>query len=452
MPVFGTQTTSSASQPIATGPASVTIDLNTTLALTGISATDTNEQPNIGTSTLALSAPAGTFHITPGAGTIRAGTANDTATFQYDGAWNDVVAVASTITYHAPTTAQSINLTVAFYDHTGAFAQLTIPTNVIVGLNPATLAGVGQVIPRATAFHPGSAVIGGHAGLTAIGRIPGANFNGVGTVIATGRVRVAARPSINGVGSFAATATVRAAARLLLAGEGNFTSWVPPTDAPLVITPAPIVVEPIDKYLDLIPAYNAVQPNFIAMLRSTFQPLIDMQQFLTNMPRAFDLDFAIGTQLDQVGIWIGRDRFVSAPITGVYFSWDTDTLGWEEGTWQGTFDPDEGTNRLDDETYRQVLYAKVGSNNWDGTITGIVTVLQELFGSQGVNIVVVDNLDMTMTITITDYITNAIFKALLTGGYIPIKPEGVQVTFNFVDEPPVPFGIGTGRIGIDFIP
>jgi hypothetical protein len=185
-----------------------------------------------------------------------------------------------------------------------------------------------------------------------------------------------------------------------------------------------------EDYANRIPGFNAVQPNFMATLQAVLQPVVDIQAALADMPQAFDLDTAIGVQLDQVGIWIGRSRFVQTPILGVYFSWDTPGLGWEQGTWQGTFDPSEGTTRLDDETYRQLLYAKVAANKWNGSITGVVDALHALFGSQGVTVQVVDNFNMSMTVTVTGGTVNSlIFRSLLLGGYIPIKPVGVNITY-----------------------
>jgi hypothetical protein len=91
----------------------------------------------------------------------------------------------------------------------------------------------------------------------------------------------------------------------------------------------------INDYLGRIPDYNSIQPDFMAVLAGILQPLVDLQNFAQALPQQFDLDVAIGTQLDQTGLWIGRSRFISTPIEDVYFSWDVDGLGWEQGLWQG---------------------------------------------------------------------------------------------------------------------
>jgi hypothetical protein len=186
----------------------------------------------------------------------------------------------------------------------------------------------------------------------------------------------------------------------------------------------------VSDYTDKIPNYNAQQPVFMATLSSLLAPLVDSQNFLATIPSTFDLDVAVGVQLDQTGLWIGRTRDVQTPITGVYFSWDTDNLGWEQGYWQGAFDPDEGVSALDDSTFRALLYAKVAANKWDSTIDGIVTALEALFAGQAVTVEVIDNQDMTLTVNVTGTLTDLVFRAIVEGGYIPIKPVGIGINYN----------------------
>ena len=88
---------------------------------------------------------------------------------------------------------------------------------------------------------------------------------------------------------------------------------------------------PLEDYLALIPPMNAGKPDFIAGLTADLEPMIAVQNLIASLPDAFDLDTAIGAQLDAVGIWIGRNRNIDVPITNVYFSWDIDGLGWEQG-------------------------------------------------------------------------------------------------------------------------
>lgn len=184
-------------------------------------------------------------------------------------------------------------------------------------------------------------------------------------------------------------------------------------------------------YRALIPNYNAVQPNYVSVLTALLQPLADLQTALSAMPAAFDLDYAVGVQLDQVGLWIGRNRDVDTPIEEVYFSWDTDNLGWDQGYWQGAFDPGTGITELADDPYRQVLYAKAAANHWDGSYLAIYDILSNLMLDQGVQAQVYDNMDMTMNVTIVGTFNDQVLKYLLMTNGIPIKPEGVAITYTF---------------------
>jgi len=187
----------------------------------------------------------------------------------------------------------------------------------------------------------------------------------------------------------------------------------------------------ITVYTDLITRPHASAPNFMATVTALVQPLVDVQNFIQgSLQLAFDLDTAKGVQLDQVGLWIGRSRRVSIPLNGVYFSWDTLNLGWDQGAWQGAFDPTTGLVSLDDYTYRQLLRAKIILNRMNGTITAAVAALTQLFADYpGVNVSVKDNFDMTMTVGISGVVPPAVLIALLENGELVVAPESVGVSY-----------------------
>lgn len=51
---------------------------------------------------------------------------------------------------------------------------------------------------------------------------------------------------------------------------------------------------------------------------------------------------------------------------------------------------------------------------------------------QGTRVFIEDHQDMSMTIGIAGKVPSAVFLALLAGGYIPLKPEGVRVNYTIV--------------------
>lgn len=166
----------------------------------------------------------------------------------------------------------------------------------------------------------------------------------------------------------------------------------------------------IDKYLDNITSQHRDKPKFIAWLSSSLN-IIDHAYIMTkNMDNDFDLDNAIGKQLDILGQIIGRKR----------------TL---------TFQPLNGHNPvLDDETYKLALKAKVAMNMWDGKIESAYEIWNNIFDDIGLQLQ--DNQDMSLTAYITGYV-NQIRQDLIQHGYIVPKPEGVRI--NYIGRTPIDF-------------
>lgn len=200
----------------------------------------------------------------------------------------------------------------------------------------------------------------------------------------------------------------------------------------------------VNDYTQLISSEHDDKPKYLAVVESLAQPMVDLQNLLGGMPHKFDLDTAVDAQLDDVGRWVGISRNVRVPVTDVYFSFDITFLGFDQGSWIGPFDPDTGISRLDNETYRLVIRAKIGANHWDGTIEGSRDILDYIFSSgealagkgdvvpSSTYAFIQDNLDMSMTLGISGVIPPAVFLALLRNGLIPLKPEGVRTNLILV--------------------
>lgn len=174
------------------------------------------------------------------------------------------------------------------------------------------------------------------------------------------------------------------------------------------------------------------KPRFLALLDALVLPFVEIQDFLATFPFEFDVDHAVGVQLDAVGKWVGIGRYLNLPLTGIYFSWEESSTGWNEGMWKGRYDPESGLTRLEDDSYRQLIKARIAANHWDGTIPGAIAVWKAAFADSGSEILIQDNQDMTMTVGVAGSYPDAVFKALLMGGYIPLKPEGVRVNWYAV--------------------
>ena len=173
----------------------------------------------------------------------------------------------------------------------------------------------------------------------------------------------------------------------------------------------------IDKYLDNITSQHRDKKKFIAWLSSSLT-IIDHAYIMTkNIDNDFDLDNAIGIQIDMLGQSIGRQR----------------TL---------TFQPLNGFSPImDDETYRLVLKAKVAMNNWDGRTESAYEIWKNIFKDIGLQIQ--DNQDMSITAYVTGYV-NQIRQDLIQHGYIVPKPEGVRI--NYIGRTPIDFKIYSGMV------
>lgn len=187
----------------------------------------------------------------------------------------------------------------------------------------------------------------------------------------------------------------------------------------------------VNDYLNLITSEHRKKQNFAAMVSLDTSAPVRVQDLLAAMIPKFDLDQAVGDQLDIIGLWVGVTRNVSIPVTGLYFSWDgiDPTVGWDFGIWEPPLAPVDVTS-LPDGAYRTLIRAKIAANSWNGTTDGAYAIWDNIFPDT--TILIQDNQDMTYAMAIIGGIIDSLTLALLTGGYLPLKPEGVRITEYFV--------------------
>lgn len=219
----------------------------------------------------------------------------------------------------------------------------------------------------------------------------------------------------------------------------------------------------VSVYLDLITSEHAAQLDFKAVITALLQPAADGVQVFGSFPTLFDLDKASGAQLDILGAWIGVTRYVATPLGGVYFSLDTFGVGFDQGVWFGPGDPTTGLTALPDDIYLMLLKARIIANQWDGTIPGAYAAWNQLLTPYGCQILIQDNGDMTMTLGLTGAINNPTFRALFSGGYLDLRPAGVEITGYLYPSDNAPFfgfdvenssiaGFDVGAWGVSVLP
>jgi hypothetical protein len=183
----------------------------------------------------------------------------------------------------------------------------------------------------------------------------------------------------------------------------------------------------VQDYLNLITSEYQNQPKFNATVAFMVAVPVQVQTLLEEMMTTlFDLDTPpVGDQLDIIGAWVGASRQVNIPISGVYFTWDAPSAeGWDFGTWQSS-PPTSSVTVLPDSQYLTLILAKIAANNWDGTTEGAYTIWDALFPQ--FTILILDQCNMSYDLAVIGGIVDSLTLALITGGYIPLRPEGVLV-------------------------
>jgi hypothetical protein len=198
------------------------------------------------------------------------------------------------------------------------------------------------------------------------------------------------------------------------------------------------VPAPITTYTNLIPSQNQNQPNFMATISACVQPFADLTAVLLSLPTNFDLDQAVGTQLDTVGLWIGVTRFLSEAINS-YFSFNIVGLGFNQAIWFTTGAPESGLVELDDSDYRLLLEAKVVANHWNGTIQQAYNSWDQIFGADNVPVVILQTgkTPLTLVATVNGVVSTVIAPLFGELSYIAIQDMGnMQMMFILTGQQP----------------
>lgn len=190
------------------------------------------------------------------------------------------------------------------------------------------------------------------------------------------------------------------------------------------------IAEAIKYYTDLITSQHKDAPKYLKTVELSVSALAQGKSALKAFIDAFDLDFAVGKQLDILGEWIGQSRNIYIDLLDTYFAFDdaefAGETGWDEGIWKQDFDIEKQVTALDDSTYRKILYFKIAKNKFNGTAESVYNAFDNIFGGK-YYLIVIDNLDMSFKIAITGDKLSNLDKSLIAGGYLSLKPFGVRV-------------------------
>ena len=183
----------------------------------------------------------------------------------------------------------------------------------------------------------------------------------------------------------------------------------------------------VNPFPSLVTSYNQ-HPNFLATVQALTNGLWSFQELALLAPSLFNINTAVGQQLDVLGQWIGFNRTVN--ISKEWFSFDTTFEGFDQGQWYVFGDVPYIATPLSDPLYRCVLKAKILLNNFNGTKPQFLAILQQLFSTTSPTITVTETSPMNVKITITGT-TNEMIFFIVTENLIDLNPMGVTLTWEF---------------------
>ncbi len=117
-------------------------------------------------------------------------------------------------------------------------------------------------------------------------------------------------------------------------------------------------------YLKLFSGAIREMPRFSALAQAILRQAEEMMAIMPEIAAAFSVDQAVGVQLDWIGETLGLKR----------------TMAMDDS----------------DDSYRDLIKAKLALWRWDGTNESVPGLLEEAFPGQGVTMR--DNGDMTVTV------------------------------------------------------
>jgi beta-lactam-binding protein with PASTA domain len=189
------------------------------------------------------------------------------------------------------------------------------------------------------------------------------------------------------------------------------------------------------KYAARITSEHNQKPKYMALVNFLCSVMGDIAQACAAIPAAFDLDLAVGNQLDIIGLWVGQPRVIqSILLTGFFgFADDVEALPFGEltdpskgGRWYELNEPSTGTATLGDTAYRTLLKARIIRNQSNGTTPEIEASLLDIFGAP---CIIADAGTLSLAITVP----------------VPITPEE-EALVGPLDLLPRPAGVAIGSI------
>lgn len=159
-------------------------------------------------------------------------------------------------------------------------------------------------------------------------------------------------------------------------------------------------------YLKLITSEYAQKEKFNAYVKAFLDKISPTVDNYNSYNELFNLENAEGDQLNKLGELVGIGRKLPTDNVAI-------------------------PSVLSDEMFRLVIKAKIYKNHWDGTRKGMEEIFDVFFPDLPYEII--DNQDMSYSVTIINPEITDEFLALITEGFILPKPAGVRVNYQILD-------------------
>lgn len=183
-------------------------------------------------------------------------------------------------------------------------------------------------------------------------------------------------------------------------------------------------------------------------------------EILRQFPDKFDVDLAVGDQLDKVGKIVGISRNVAQVLAKIAFGFDdnANAKGFankfgvvDAAPFYDKFTPPYTDQQLNDFTFRRMIKAKIAVNNTSAFMasderTSIQQVIQQAFNGEAY---VIDKKAMTLWLYVSPSVNLDQLRLILALKLLP-KPQGVRYSVIIQAAPSMTFGFADNANSLGF--
>lgn len=175
---------------------------------------------------------------------------------------------------------------------------------------------------------------------------------------------------------------------------------------------------------DRIYAQYRNKPDTVKWLGIVSALSVSLDDCFEDIRNSYNIDISAGELLNIIGRIVVLDRSYEGFVVfepDTYYGADDAQYGGYDSQYESTTTTASGD--VSDSIFRMLIRAKIAKNNSDATLDGIVNALSYITSAS--NIRIVDNEDMTFSVSFGSLLTNVERFVLNTFDVVP-RPQGVQ--------------------------